>query len=337
MSDLSDALAARPALTVAVTACAAAASVWLLYRWKRQPTPRKVATVTGLFIYPIKSCQGTPVRRALCEARGFRFDHRWVIVDTLSKDAPSGTVGVGLSQKQQPMLAQIKPTVEADGSGVLYLNAPSMSELAVDTPSPDSPAVRVYVGRMEGEAIDCGDAAASWLTEFIKDMPGLRLYFMGDDNQPRKLTTDPKWGSLETIDDQGEVAFASFSAYHLINEKSLAELNNRLSEAVDTTPFRANIIVDSCDEEDPYSEDTWMNFTIGGVPFHFVKKTGRCLLTTLDQKTGRSVGAEPLKTLREYRVVTDDTRYGPGSPCFGVNIGSLARGYISVGDEVFLC
>lgn len=326
--------------TCIVTACSVAVGVWFSYRSRRQrgSVNKKVATVTGLFIYPVKSCQPTPVNTAQCEARGFTYDRRWVVVDTLNSNAPSGSVGLFLTQKQQPKLAQIKPSVQVDpkdGSVFLRLNAPNMTELEVKCPDEANATACIEIYRIAGEAIDCGDEVAAWLCEFIPGMPGLRLYYMSESTRPRRLVTDSKWGALDTLHSHSQVAYANFSPYLMANEKSLAELNGRLEEDVSMQRFRANIVIDSCAGHHAFSEDNWANLTIGGVAFRMLKKCGRCPMTTLDPDTGRRLGAEPLKTLKTYRLDTSDERYGP-SPCFGVNLESLSSGQVSVGDDVVL-
>ena len=341
--NLTSLLTSRPVVTAAVTACAAALGVWLLTRWRRSSSSRagrKVATVTGIYIYPVKSCQPVSVTSAQCLTKGFRFDRQWVVIDRWSKTAQEGTAGSFLNLLKQPKLALIQPSVDVDatdGAVVLRLNAPDVEELVVrHSESEARQTVRLNIYQMEGEGIDCGEAAAAWLKK-VTDLPGARLIYMpnSDGTKSRRLAESEKWGGLGG---DNETAFANFSPYMMANEKSLDELNSRLADPVSMRCFRPNIVVSSCGWDSAgWSEDKWSKFTIGGgVAFRFLKKCGRCPMTTLDPATGQKLGPEPLQTLKGYRIDTTDERYGQ-SPCFGVNLVALGEGTVSVGDEVVLC
>lgn len=39
------------------------------------------ATITGLFVYPIKSCAGVAVQEAILTETGLEFDRAWMVVD----------------------------------------------------------------------------------------------------------------------------------------------------------------------------------------------------------------------------------------------------------------
>ena len=63
------------------------------------------ATVTELFIYPVKSTRGIARARVRIAATGFEWDRQWMIIDHK---------GTFLSQRTHPQLAQIVPQLTSD-------------------------------------------------------------------------------------------------------------------------------------------------------------------------------------------------------------------------------
>ncbi|KAI8871257.1 MOSC-domain-containing protein [Ramicandelaber brevisporus] len=59
--------------------------------------------VSGLYIYPIKSCAGISLERGLVEKTGFQFDRNWIIV--------RGRDNKFVTQRSHPVLALIKPEI----------------------------------------------------------------------------------------------------------------------------------------------------------------------------------------------------------------------------------
>ncbi|MEN0060288.1 MAG: MOSC domain-containing protein, partial [Bdellovibrio sp.] len=95
-----------------------------------------------------------------------------------------------------------------------------------------------------------------------------------------------------------EVRFADGRPLLLVNEASLQDLNARLADPVGVERFRPNIVVRG---STPYEEDNWSRIRLGEVIFSAPKKCARCVMINIDQKTGVSRGAEPLKTLAQFR------------------------------------
>ena len=79
--------------------------------------PPDGSLVTGLFVYPVKSCAGTALRVAELGARGIRHDREFMLVDA---------EGHFLTQRQLPRMALIRPARTADK---LALSAPGMPRL----------------------------------------------------------------------------------------------------------------------------------------------------------------------------------------------------------------
>jgi len=91
--------------------------------------------VSGLFIYPIKSCKGIPLNIAEIGRFGFHNDRRWMIVDAETNRF--------VSQRTLPRMALITPifyskNIPAQASGKtathLQIEAPDMVPLRVPIP-----------------------------------------------------------------------------------------------------------------------------------------------------------------------------------------------------------
>ncbi len=62
-------------------------------------------TVSGLTIYPVKSCRGVAVKQAFLEPQGLKFDRRWMVVDES---------GRFLTQREYPRLALVGVVLAED-------------------------------------------------------------------------------------------------------------------------------------------------------------------------------------------------------------------------------
>jgi MOSC domain-containing protein len=256
--------------------------------------------VSGLFIYPVKSCRGIALDRAEVAATGFAHDREWLVVDRH---------GVFMTQRDWPGLARVEVSVVPDG---IELAADGMARLAVAAPGPGASPQRVVIWRDECEAAPAGRDAAQWFSELL----GTRC---------RLVRMPPS--TLRQVDQHfatagDQVGFADGFPFLLLSEASLAELNRRLEEPLPMDRFRPNIVVAGCA---PHAEDGWSRIVIGGLGFRVVKPCARCVITTTDQATGAR-GREPLRTLATYRLFD-------GKVLFGQNLVHEGRGTIQVGDE----
>lgn len=258
-------------------------------------------SVSGLFIYPVKSCGGLIVELAAVGATGFELDRRWMVV---------GEDGRFLSQRKHPRLAQVRARLADDR---LVLEAPQMSPLDLALELEDGPPSRVQVWDDECPAIDAGKGAAEWFSRYLGC--SVRLVRMTDDDARPLGTSSAQPGD--------QVSFADGFPFLLISRASLDDLNRRLSLPVPMDRFRPNIVVEGCE---PYAEDGWDRLRIGEVDFRVAKACARCNVTTVDQATGER-GREPLRTLSTYRTVD-------GQVLFGQNLVHEGRGVLRVGDSV---
>jgi len=262
-----------------------------------------IATIAGLWVYPVKSCRGTPMPAALVTERGLAHDREWMIVDS---------AGRFISQREIPRLALIVPTLS---EATLTLTAPGKPALSIPVDRSGEP-VSVTIWRDSIVAIDQGEAAARWVSAWT----GCNARLVRFDPGVRRACNAAYAG-----DTGAHTAFADGYPLLVVSEASLADLNLRLDTPLPLNRFRPNILLSGIEA---YDEDHVDEISIADVRLRLVKLCTRCEITTTDQGTA-SRGAEPLATLGSYRM--NETL---GGVTFGVNavVLSGAGQEIRVGD-----
>jgi uncharacterized protein YcbX len=236
--------------------------------------------ITGLNIYPIKSCRGIPLTQARLTDTGFEHDREWLVVTPEYRF---------LTQRERPLLAQIETALTGDR---LVLRKPQSGDqgaelaLLLDLTGPE---VEATIWRDKAAAFDAGEQAAAWLTEHL-GKPARLVRF----DKRHKRASDSKWtGDVEALNQ-----FSDGYPWLLTSQGSLDELNRRLDQPLPMNRFRPNIVVEGLP---PFGEDSVDEFVAGDVRLKVVKPCDRCVVTTTDQLTGERTGDQPLKALREFR------------------------------------
>ena len=263
-------------------------------------TPENV-TLSGLYVYPIKSCAGISLQRSELSATGLRHDRRWMLVDE---------TGEFMSQRAHPRMALISTSISDEH---LSVDAPGMPDLEVPLRQENSKLVDVCVWGDTNRGVPAGEEADRWFREFLQ-VP-CRLV--------RKPEDDPRLVDSSHAVSGDQVSFADGFAFLLISEASLEDLNGRLADPLPVNRFRPNFVVKGCG---PYAEDGWGRLRVGNVPFRVAEACSRCAVTTVDQRTGAR-GKEPLRTLATYRK-------SEGEVFFGRNLIHDALGTVRVGDPI---
>jgi uncharacterized protein YcbX len=259
--------------------------------------------VAGLFVYPVKSCRGIALDTATVERRGLRHDRRFMIVD----DA-----GRFVTQRTEPRLALVDVAID---EREVVLSAPDKAALHVDiaAASGQRERRRVQVWRDQVDAVDCGEEARAWTSDWLGKRTS--LVFMPDDTA---RIVNPKYGA-----DGDVVSFADGYPVLLASTSSLGDLNARLAEPVPMDRFRPNLVVSG---SAPWAEDGWRRIQVGAVAFRVVKPCDRCTVTTVDQRTATR-GVEPLRTLATFRMKDNDV-------LFAQNCIPDAPGTVAIGDAI---
>lgn len=233
--------------------------------------------IAELHVYPIKSCRGIRLERALLQPQGLQYDREWLV---------TGSDGRFITQREQPRLALVAPQVSGD---TLRVGAPGLADLELPLAARGAPC-EVTVWRDRCRAFDCGPQAANWFTELL-GTPARLVRFDPDHTR----LSDPQWT-------QGLPASTRFSdgfALLAISLASLQDLNARLPRPLPMDRFRPNLVLDAIAA---YGEDGLDRCAISDeIELRAVKACTRCVVTTTDQRTGVAAGDEPLRTLRSYR------------------------------------
>ena len=215
-----------------------------------------------------------------------------------------------VTQREYPRLALITPQLEA---GTLLLTTPKGQAVSVPTTGVAGPTRRVRVWRDWCEAVDQGDIAARFFSDWLEE--SVRLVKMADSFERR---VDPHHARTPAL-----TGFSDGYPLLLVSEASLNDLNTRLDTPLPMNRFRPNLVVTGCN---PHAEDGWQQVTINSITFDIAKPCERCTVTTTDQVTGER-GVEPLRTLATYRRVGTKVY-------FGQNIIHRTTGTIAVGEPV---
>jgi len=257
--------------------------------------------LSGVYVYPIKSCGGISLESAELGATGLLHDRRWMLVDE---------GGGFVSQRRHPRLALISPRITPDR---LVISAPGMPDLEVPLEGEPEGRIDVEVWGDLQRGAPVGGYADRWFSRFLD--AGCRLVRKPDDD------VRPVDSAYARSGDQ--TSFADGFPLLLISEASLEDLNARLESPVPMNRFRPNLVVRG---GGPYVEDGWEEVRVGDAVFRVAEACPRCAITTVDQESGER-GKEPLRTLATYRKAQ-------GEVWFGRNLIHTSLGTVSVGDPV---
>jgi uncharacterized protein YcbX len=263
-------------------------------------------TLTGLFVYPVKSARGIALREAELGDRGIAHDRRFMVVDEH---------GRFLTQRETPALAKLCTALDDDGKlGELRLTF-ERQELLLPLRPTQGVTRRVRVFADELDALDLGAQASTFLSAAL----GRHASLVYMPEQTRRQV-DPSRAAARDI-----VGFADGFPYLLANESSLGALNRELPAPVPMERFRPNFVIAGVPA---YSEDSFVDLTIGGLPFRALKPCSRCVIVNTDQTSGR----------RERGVLEALVRtHSLGNrPIFGQNLVAQGTGRLTVGDHVEL-
>ncbi|TAG24816.1 MAG: MOSC domain-containing protein [Burkholderiales bacterium] len=264
------------------------------------------ATISRLFVYPVKSCAGVELKETLVIETGLEFDRAWMVVDEQ---------GEFLSQRELPRMALIQPQLK---QFEMVLRAPGMLALHIALDAVEQPC-KVRVWNDECAAFDMGDTAAQWFTDFLMHerpagLPAMKLRLVRFDPE-HKRASNVKWT-------KGKQALNQFSDGYpilVLSEASLDDLNARLTaagqEAVTIERFRPNIVLSGLQSHDEDRTDE-LNISGGETDFQLalIKPCPRCPIPDVNPQTAVS-SPEVSQMLQTYR---QDARVD-GAITFGMN------------------
>jgi len=247
-------------------------------------------TITDLYIYPLKSAGAVRVDSFTTDRMGPEDDRRWMLVDAKGKF---------ITQREFPRMALIEVGLSVEH---IEFNAPGMGAISLAKGQESTAGlINVQVWRDHCDAVDCGDVAAQWFSEYLKTP--CRLAVMPDSTR--------RYVDKDYCSEDQTVGFADGFPMLLISEASLEDLNARLRQPVPMLRFRPNVVVSGCEA---FAEDGWQQLTgqDGGTPT-VAKSCARCIIPSIDFTTGKQ-DSEVLQVLRKFRLRDDGLFY------FGQNL-----------------
>lgn len=263
-------------------------------------------SLSEIWIYPIKSLGGIRLETARVLGKGLQFDRRWMLIDES---------GEAMTQRTYPRMALFKVSIREEHLAIsLHQNQKEASSIQV---AADPPQSRNYItADVWGDKVKVVETdveASRWFSRHL-DTTCRLVFFPEAHSRP----ADPKYTIRED-----QVSLADAFPFLLISQASLDDLNKRLPTPVPMNRFRPNFVVSG---GEPYQEDLWEELVIGDLSFSGVKRSARCVLTTVDQERGTK-GHEPLRTLSTYRKQANKIY-------FGQNLVAHREGEVKTGDPV---
>ncbi|WP_249931304.1 MOSC N-terminal beta barrel domain-containing protein [Ramlibacter sp. 2FC] len=255
------------------------------------------ATLSRLFVYPVKSCAGVELHEAVLTDAGLDLDRAWMVVDAQ---------GRFVSQRELPRMALIRPQLK---TLEIVLRAPGMLALHLAIDAVEQPA-RARVWDDEVAAYDMGEVAAQWFSDFL----GQKLRLVRFDPEHRRLSSLKWTGGLEAPNQ-----FSDGFPLLVASEASLEGLNQRLAAAgeapVGIERFRPNLVLAGVEAHDEDRVDLLRIATEAGeARLKPVKPCARCPIPNIDPATALSNPAVG-DALQAYR---QDPRLD-GAISFGMN------------------
>lgn len=244
-------------------------------------------TLTGIHVYPVKSCGSFSPRRWPVSHSGLLYDRQWVIVNA---------AGAVLTQKREAKLCLILPEIDLTGKQLILRHRNKNDSISLplqprpDLPNENSACHTKICGKTVG-VHDWGEDAGRWLSRVL-DQPGLRLL------RNAEIGTGTGTGSLQS-------SLANDSPFLFINRNSALRLEQQtISAGLPSSSsedyvkrFRANLVADGLAA---FEEENWKIISIDGFIFKNMGPCYRCQMICIDQSTA-SRDQQPLSILAKSR------------------------------------
>ena len=206
--------------------------------------------VQSLYVYPVKACRGIGREEAQLGTLGFEHDRRFAFATA---------DGVALTQRDQPLLATILPSLEARA---LHLDLGGLAQVELPFEAfTEAALVDVWGKHTPGRAATALDRVSDYLGVEVR---------------------------LVMLERGAERSFADSRPVLVSTTGALAALG---LPDIGMERFRPNLVLEGDGE--------WRELRSRECVLEFSKPCGRCEVTTIDQASGARLGPEPLRTLTE--------------------------------------
>lgn len=262
----------------------------------------KELKLTEIWLYPIKSLAGISLTSARIQEKGMQYDRRWMLLDSH---------GMFMTQRTFPMMALLQPVIN-DGIITIAKKHETKAGLSFSLASP--PMGKRFRTKIWDDDVDVAEVS-----------PEISAWFSDSLNLQCHLVTFPEANPRRVRNSDKHVSLADAYPYMVVGQRTLDDLNARLSIPLPMNRFRPNFVFTG---GEPFEEDNWKAFKIGTAGFTTAGPCARCTITTIDQETIEA-GREPLLTLATYRKTGNKI-------LFGQNLIATTPGEVFVGDIITL-
>ncbi|WP_081679080.1 MOSC domain-containing protein [Methylobacter luteus] len=259
-------------------------------------------TLSGIYIYPVKSLAGISASHWPVTETGLLHDRKWLLIDSNRQF---------LSQRRLPRMALIKTALTEND---LILSAPDMKNLVLPLMPADGEIINSTIWHDQCDARSVSSGADRWLSRFLNT--DCRLVYQPDDVVRQ---VDPDYAHATD-----QVSFADGFPFLIISENSLVSLNHEMGLDLPMARFRPNLVIAGCPA---YAEDSWREIRIGSIDFRLPKACSRCSVPTIDPETAQT-GKEPLRTLNRVRNWQNKVYFGQNAlhnQCGALSIGDIVQ------------
>ncbi len=240
--------------------------------------------VTGLNVFPIKSCHALEVTEIQLDSYGVVNDRRFMLVDGNNRF---------LSQRKVPKLSTVRSkfTTNENGERLLHVSAPGMEKELEFVPVTAGERVEAGVWEDKVMVVDQGDIPSQWFSTFIGHGGTFTRLVASAESEPENIPSDDGFyrvvsnlpPSLKGRLPDRSIALVDAGPVSLVSTESLADVNKRLKEReceeVPLNRFRMNIEISGCSK--PFEEDEWLLLRVGTVPFLSYTNAEVTILSTL--------------------------------------------------------
>lgn len=259
--------------------------------------------VSALYYYPIKSLGGIRIETASVKYTGIEFDRRWMLIDEENRF---------LSQRELNEMCLFR--IEDLDATFKITHSIKKTEIELGKQSLVINKLKARIWNDEVEVSEVSETHNQYFSDLLNKK--CRLVFKHKDS----IRSVDKTYSKSITD---EVNFSDGFPVLLNSQSSFDLLSEKLGSPVEHERFRPNIVVDNCT---PHEEDSFKDIKIGEVILSIVKPCARCLIPTINPKTGEKSHSLN-KTLATYRVQKNQI-------LFGQNCLVKKEGVIKVGEFV---
>ncbi|RVX68600.1 hypothetical protein B0A52_07027 [Exophiala mesophila] len=247
--------------------------------------------VTGIWIYPVKSCRGIQVQSADIDEFGLKYDRIYMIVEPIRK-----TPGrfKSMSQKRYPKMAKlhqsIRPSHGAGKGTVTVTDSDTGSSIELPL-QPLTDMSRVLPTELpfipeDTNMLDMGDSYTDFFTSFMGK--SCRLVYR-DANRVVHGNPLERWDmdwSGFLWPRQIVTACTDNAPIHFVTEESLSTLSTEMGITVSPDRFRPSFILKGIAE--PWDEEDWKLIHVEGVGrISVTSRQPRCQIPNVNPEAGK--------------------------------------------------